>query len=468
MSDAGAVPASDVASVKETLERCFPDYWPAVDLCLSTCATLLLKENVNPTAVILVGGPATGKTTVASMFEGALVPVGGGKIEPLVYRTDKFTPASFVSQAANRTSKDLAKVDLLPRITNKVLLTPELAPIFRGKAEDLVNTFSIITRVLDGDGYTSDSGTHGQRGYVGRHLFAWIGCTTPFERMVWQVMSQLGSRLFFLLMETGQELTWADLLTPNGESYQSRRGRCREAVHVFLRSLFGERGGFGSVTWDAAADDRDGRMWLARCAALLAKMRSTPAEDREGTRVSYRPGVPEAPYRALNVLTNVARGHALVHGRAAVSMADLPLIAQVTLSSMPHDIRRILAALINQRVLTAKRVCEVLGAKHPETARKPMDYMRALGVARFEEPGPGKEATLSLLPEWEWCASDEFRALLGLEPVTGEGVCAPTAPVTDQEVCDPDEPVTDEELCEAVTLTSSPEFDDLFIPKKSR
>jgi hypothetical protein len=90
------------------------------------------------------------------MFEGAQAPVGGGKVEPLVYRTDKFTPASFVSQAANRTSKDLAKVDLSPRIKNKVLLIPELAPIFREKVDELVNAFSIITRVLDGDGYTTD------------------------------------------------------------------------------------------------------------------------------------------------------------------------------------------------------------------------------------------------------------------------------------------------------------------------
>jgi len=36
------------------------------------------------------------------------------------YRSDKFTPASFVSQAANVRSKGLEKVDLLPKIKHKV------------------------------------------------------------------------------------------------------------------------------------------------------------------------------------------------------------------------------------------------------------------------------------------------------------------------------------------------------------
>ena len=37
-------------------------------------------------------------------------------IKELTYSTDKFTPASFVSSAANVAKEDLADVDLLPRI----------------------------------------------------------------------------------------------------------------------------------------------------------------------------------------------------------------------------------------------------------------------------------------------------------------------------------------------------------------
>src|SRR5712664_3819338 len=81
-----SVPVPDVAVVRKTVEQYFPDLWPAVDLGLSTTATLLLKENANPTAVIYVGGPSTGKTTVANMLDGATVLVNG-KTESLCYRS---------------------------------------------------------------------------------------------------------------------------------------------------------------------------------------------------------------------------------------------------------------------------------------------------------------------------------------------------------------------------------------------
>jgi hypothetical protein len=186
----------DITGVEKTIRRHFPDLWPAVEIGLATCATLLLRDNVNPVALIYVGPPSAGKTTVASMFEGTTF---AG--EPLCYRSDKFTPAAFVSQSAQATAKKLKEVDLLPRIKHKVLLTPELSTVFRGKPDELAERFSIITRVLDGQGLTTDSGTHGKRGYEGDYVFAWIGCTTPFQESVWKVMAQLGSRLFFLVMD---------------------------------------------------------------------------------------------------------------------------------------------------------------------------------------------------------------------------------------------------------------------------
>lgn len=433
-----AVP--DVASVNATVEEHFPGLWPAVDLGLSTAATLLLAENSNPTAVIYVGGPSTGKTTVSSMFDGATVMVNG-KPEALCYRSDKFTPASFVSQAANRTTETLRAVDLLPRIKDKVLLTPELAPIFRGKPDELTQTFSIITRVLDGQGLQTDSGTHGQRGYTGPHMFAWLGCTTPFEPQVWRVMAQLGSRLFFLVMETGRIVTVEELLAgSSGPSYAQRLRLCRAAVHKFLGELFRVHGGMRSVQWEDA-DEPNTRLWLVRCAMVLAAMRAVPIEEHDAdTRTKfYRPGQAELPYRALAVLTNVARGRVLVHGRRHVTMDDLPLIAAVAVSSMPGDTSTIFKALVTHGgTLTVEQVQQTLKARHRETARDRIRYLEALGVVEFENPGAGKTSILRLRPEWAWCATPEFRALLQ------DG-----APVSRQEVCGPGEPVTDRGVCVA-------------------
>jgi hypothetical protein len=149
----------------------------------------------------------------------------------------------------------------------------------------------------------------------------------------------------------------------------------------------------------------------------------------------YRPGDREAPYRALAVLTNVARGHAVVHGRDGVTVSDMPLIARVTASSMPGDSARLFKGLVRAGTLSVEAAQTLLGASHPETARDRMRYMHALGVAEFHERGTGKAAELCFTPEWEWCASSEFRTLLLDEPVTGPGMCGAGEPVTDSEVC---------------------------------
>ncbi|WP_447983830.1 bifunctional DNA primase/polymerase [Nitrospira sp. Nam74] len=172
----------NIAVVRQTVETHFPNLWPAVDLGLATCATLLLADNANPAAMIFMGPAATGKTTVATMFSATMC-----------YRSDKFTPAAFVSHSAKATPEQLKAIDLLPRIQHKVLVTPELSTMFRGKPDDLLERFSIITRVLDGQGLISDSGTHGRRGYEGDYLFACSGVRRPLIPVCGESWPSLGA-----------------------------------------------------------------------------------------------------------------------------------------------------------------------------------------------------------------------------------------------------------------------------------
>lgn len=327
------MPPVTLENVQAVVEKHFPALWSAVEAGLATCATLLLKNSVNPVALIYVGPAGSGKTTVLNMFEGATV-----KGVDLMYRTDKFTPASFVSNSAQVSTKELEKIDLLPRIKHKVLLTPEMATTFRGKLDDLTERFAIITRGLDGQGLKTDSGTHGQRGYEGDYLFAWLGATTPLSDAVWKVMAQLGSRLVFLMLDAKEKTTLDDLVAANYSQtpFMNNVIACRQAVHQFLEQLFVQHGGVRGVEWNPADNPKEVLEGIGRCALLLATMR-TPYE-RE------MPAQPESAKRVNAVLYNLARGHALIHGRTLLSADDLPMIAQITLSSIPDRRRAILLA----------------------------------------------------------------------------------------------------------------------------
>jgi len=374
-----------VQDLQRTIEQHFPQLWPAVEAGLAACATLLLADNANPTALIYVGPPSSGKTTVAMMFEGA--EVNG---EPLVYRSDQFTPAAFVSHAANISNEDLEKVDLLPRIQHKVLLTPDLGTVFRGKTEELMHRLSIITRVLDGHGFTSDSGMHGQRGYAGDYLFTWLGCTTPFTDNVWQVMAQLGSRLFFLALDPIASPSVNDLVQTLSQPipYRERLEESKEAVHTFLDALFITYDGVRGVVWDP--DAGGAVQMIARLAELLAVMRS-------------RQGQPESPHRAAAVLFNLARGHALLYGRTQLTDADLPMVARIALSSMPAERRAVLEAYtkVGEGSLAVAQVREhAKVARH--TAEQIMKDVGSLGIGTLKAEGVGKATHLVLDEKWGW------------------------------------------------------------------
>ena len=122
---------------------------------------------------------------------------------------------------------------------------------------------------------------------------------------------------------------------------------------------------------------------------------------------------PESPLRANSVLYNLARGHALVHGRTQLSVEDLPMVAQVAISSIPQEPRRVLLALARKegQPLTVKQV-ENTGVGSRHTAERVMEVLDQLGVMKFEKEGTGKVSRLSIRPEWAWCMAGDFRSLL--------------------------------------------------------
>lgn len=135
----------DAAGWRNVILNNFPSLLVSAELAMSTVCQILIEEIANPCAIILVDAPSAGKTIVINFFARC-------GVNELIYHTDRFSPASFVSQAANVRKEDLGKVDLLPRIKHKMMTVCDLATIFSLRDDDLNAVFGILTRVLDGEG----------------------------------------------------------------------------------------------------------------------------------------------------------------------------------------------------------------------------------------------------------------------------------------------------------------------------
>ena len=94
------------------------------------------------------------------------------------------------------TEEELQKNDLIPKMKDKILLTSEIAPIINTNEDDLRKILGIITRLVDGKGYQSHSGTHGHRGYPPM-MFTWIGAGIEIPSKMWTMLSQLGFKIYF-------------------------------------------------------------------------------------------------------------------------------------------------------------------------------------------------------------------------------------------------------------------------------
>lgn len=391
--------------LKATVLEAFDErVWFMTRCCLSVIGSLSLRDASNPVGLILIDGPSSEKTTVLSFFY---------DIKKMIYRTDNFTPAAFVSHASNVKKEKLEENDLLPKIRHKCLILPELAPLFSQDRENLMKSMAILTRIFDGEGYLSDSGVHGSRGYTGDYYFSMLGASTPFSKNVWNVMGRLGSRLLFLTPVTKRSdqirlsKSFIDVFGNPKLSYMDRVNICRSSVNQYFEVLAAELGSENicrTVNWSRAGDSRDVQALINLIADVGSKARSHVSvwEKTNSIEEEFDHSQPmlEMPHRMSATLYNLARGHAVVSGRSIIGDEDLEIVLTIALSSMPDNRRRAFSILLDppgelkhseRGVVTSSDLERCLLYSRP-TAIKVLNELALLEIGHIKE-GYGNEPT---------------------------------------------------------------------------
>lgn len=361
---------------EEIIDKYYTELVPTVRACLAVCGAMVLQGRRRPLSLILEGISGSGKTAVVQMF----MPKADLRLNDYVYRSDKFTPKAFVTHAANVATGSLEKLDMLPKLRDKILLTKELAPIFAVREDELRDNIAILISVLDGEGFVSDSGMRGRRGYEESIIFNWIGATTPLPARVHRIMAQLGTRLLFFEVPTitlsdNQVLDYA----LNGRPDDGSRV-CNELINAFLCDFF-ELHPIGTIDPESIEFPIALLEELTRSAKLLAWGRAeivTEKENGEWEPVSVAP--PEGIWRVVDYLKELAKGHALIDSRSEVNEADIGLVTHIAISSIPGHIRPLLKQLREIDRITSAECEEICGVTRP-TARKRMRELELLGLA---------------------------------------------------------------------------------------
>jgi hypothetical protein len=318
--------------VKQIVEANLPGCWLPLEACLSIIGAAMLADVDHCIGLILVGEPGGRKSTTLELLGSGTIKEQG--YDNPIIRLHNFTPASFVSHDASKKEEHLKKIDLLPQIKYKIIVIPELAPMFGQRFEDLTKDIAILTAVMDGKGYWSHTGTHGRRGYEGDFRFNMIAATTPLEHRVWQALGRLSSRWILYRLSRPSE-TFIGLKNNFGQN----KDTCKRFVEMFIREFWQ---GYGAVNWSRANDAEVWGTLLHWSASAVSQWRGLiPKQDLTG----YNPAVIEVPDRLRETLYAIARGHALLWGRKQMEWPDVVFAFELNFTNMPEDRLRVFKAL---------------------------------------------------------------------------------------------------------------------------
>ena len=416
--------------LKQTVADNIPQLWPAIELVLSVKAILNIKGCTLPMIMILLGAPSSLKTVAIQLL----------RPSPTAFYTDNFTPKSFVSHSTAVKEEQLRKIDLLPRIKNKIFLAPELAPLFAKKDDELVDVIGILTRVADGQGFESDSGGCGHRGYPGEHMFVMIGAAVDIPYKVHKHLGNIGPKIHFFRLGRVVKTEDEYLKELQQDTFGTRYKKIEQALNLYLNVF--DMGPFVIVKdvtistntceqdnnskqeevflkkmeWNAPADEVKALKILIKMGILLAHLRAVvntwDPRNSSVTDHGYRTAKIEQPDRAIEQLRNLARGHALSQGRNHISQEDLSIPIKVVLSTASIDRVNIFDLLIaNQGLLKTSRITKSLNMSAP-TARDTMWQLKAVGLVDFiEKDNENEEMEIELFDKFNWFLSDEFAKL---------------------------------------------------------
>jgi hypothetical protein len=389
-----------------------PQLMLPLEFALSVKNILNLADNTLPFAGFLLGAPSSLKTVTVELFR---------TYWHSVYRDD-FSPKAFVSHYSGLPEEDLQKIDLLPNIQHKLFLTPELAPLFTGSEDDILKAFGLLTRLLDGRGLETHSGTQGRRGYHGDYMFTWFGAVVDISQRVHRMMGNLGPKMYFLRLPKSYHKEKDLIQQIKDPKFLEDKAKIEAALMEYLKwfeasPTMNAKNGLPKEEWDETLSEPNTIKYIARLAELIGPLRGVAevqdTEDTYGSSYGYSNTIIEEPWRANQQLYNLARGHAMIHGRNFVTMTDIPMLIKVVLSTAPIARVAVFELLLAHKgTLKTADIENALGIS-PHTVRKTMTEFELLGLVDMKKEGEYDNSALeiTLKSRFRWCLGSRFRQL---------------------------------------------------------
>jgi hypothetical protein len=254
-------------------------------------------------------------------------------------------------------------------------------------------------------------------------MFTLVGASVDIPYNVYKVLGYLGPKLYFLRLPK-EDRSEDQRLKQSREDFSEKQKRIQAALFEYLKWLeirpdmqVEKESGLPKIRWDFSKDDEMAERYIIRLAKLLAHLRGVAVtwetHNTQGSDYGYTRPLIEDPSRAGTQLKNLARGHALLHGRNYLAKEDIPIVIKTVLSTASVELVSVFdKLLVNEGRLTTTQITGALNISSP-TARLTMTELSVLELVTMTELGEYEdhEKKITLKPGFEWFLSEEFKKL---------------------------------------------------------
>lgn len=384
-----------IRRLRADADKYFPMLAHELEMSMAILATLKIKTISQPLAVWLVGPPAIGKTTILEIIKG----------HPDVLWRDDITTAAILSGAAGVDESE----SLLPQLSDKTLVTPELAPLSKNK--EAKTLLSYLTRLLDGNGMVRHTG-YGRRGFSEAQRWNWLGAIVDVTKPLAHLMGTMGHRVMFIRMKkpvlTFDQRAQALISVVNTRPYKQKLEIMRDCVNAFNQVLnkFYPDG----ISWRRDNDDKLTMDFLSKLALLMVQLRGIFEPEGRG---QFRLLPPEDEKRAFWGLYGAMQGFALINGRTRVTLDDLRIAVRLTLDSGPIERAEILKLMVGNKVVSTPEIVAACGCS-VASACAYIDKMIMLGIGELVDVHGNTKPFkgIKLKGDYEWLRSKEIQQFL--------------------------------------------------------
>jgi hypothetical protein len=396
--------------LRKVVAENIPELFITLEFSLSVKNILHISTCTLPFGGIILGIPSSFKTLSIELLR---------KWRNIHY-SDSFSARSFVSHNTSVPKDKLEEIDLLPKIKNKLFLTPELSPIFSKKDDELIEILGILTRILDGHGYESDSGAHGHRGYTGEYMFTMLGAAVDIPRKVYRHLSSLGPKLYFLRTSTNQKTEEDFLKLLKEDNFKEKFNQLQAVLYEYLEyyescPIMKTKDNLPKIEWNEQKDDDETLAIIVKLGMLLAHLRGVvntfQTKGTQGSDYGYDMPTIEHPSRAITQLRNLAKGHALIEGRNYITKEDISILIKVVLSTAPIQRVELFDLLLDYKgKMNSNIITESLGVTEP-TALRIMTELKVVGLVEKNQKLNTNEFEIKLKKEFNYFLTEEFQKL---------------------------------------------------------